>query len=59
MTAKATSVNSTLIDNMNPMAPTVMMLVSAGYMMPGPRTIRTAVMSFEARDMRSPVLHRP
>ena len=33
-------------------------IVVALYMMPGPRTMRTAFKSFVARDIRSPVRFR-
>ncbi len=55
MIASETSVSFQLMAVMKMSAPTVMRMVSAGYMIPGPSTIRTAPMSFEARDIRSPV----
>ena len=58
ITASATSVSCQLIENMNASAPMVITNVSAGYMMPGPSTIRTAVISCEARDIKSPVRQR-
>ena len=58
MIASETRVSSQLIAAMKPSAPIVMSAVSAGYMMPGPSTMRTAEMSFAARDIKSPVRQR-
>ena len=58
MTASETSVSSQLIASMKASEPTVTATVSAGYMTPGPSTMRTALMSFDARDMKSPVRNR-
>ena len=52
------SVNRTLIDSISPIATTNVRPVLAVYMTAGPIIIRTALRSFVARDIRSPVRFR-
>ena len=50
--------SQTEIDSISATATTNMMLVVAAYISDGPTIIRTALRSFVARDIRSPVRWR-